>query len=232
MKIIDIPGITYEEPSLTFEAIEQRNKLIVESSRIAQIVDELDAENATAVLRDITARLAECETARKSIKAPIDELVFKIQDTAKTYAAPLLTEKDRLSRILGAYQQAQRDKAAREEREAREEAARIAREAAADIAAKQAAHGVDSPEAIQAEQQAAEAISVARQEVAAVVPKIEGTAVKRTWAWELVDINALFAARPDLVTLIPDKTAIRAALKKTQSIPGLRIFEDVKTIIR
>ncbi|WP_043588465.1 hypothetical protein [Geminisphaera colitermitum] len=233
MELITIPGLSYQAPSLTAEAIKARNALVAEAAGIITITDEITAGAAAAILKDIATSLASCEAARKLVKTPVDELAGKIQEVAKSYAGPLTNEKDRLSRILGAYQQAKREEHAKAEREAQEAAARIRDEEERKIEAAAFEHGENSAEVQQAVETGTQRVAEARQEIANVAaPKIEGTALKKTWAWELTDINALFAARPDLVTLTPDKTAIRAALKKTQSIPGLRIFEDVKTIIR
>jgi len=55
--------------------------------------------------------------------------------------------------------------------------------------------------------------------------KVAGIQTRTTWEYEVTDIQALFAARPDLVTLEPNPSAIRAALAADKPIPGLRYWQ-------
>jgi hypothetical protein len=51
---------------------------------------------------------------------------------------------------------------------------------------------------------------------------------KKFWNYEVTDIAALYKARPDLVKIEQKPREILAAVKVDQSIPGLRIFEDIQ----
>jgi hypothetical protein len=230
---LTLKGIECATLDLLPSAIEVRNKLVGEASSILVVSDAMDADAATAVLRDITAQIKICETTRTDIKGPVLELTRKIDGTAKEFAAPLEAEKTRLSRIIGAYQQAEREKAEKARREAAEEAQRIAREEAKKIAAAEIEHGADSEEAQAAQNKAADKVAEARVAVAnasAVQPA--GTAVKKTWKFLVEDINALAASHPELVVVTANTAAINAILKHNQSIAGLRVWQDVQTIIR
>lgn len=134
-------------------------------------------------------------------------------------------------------------------RKADEEAAQRAREAQALIdAARNAA------EAERIKQQAAEAAERARlaQERAAfdaeqaakaraaqvmnapvkAAPKIEGVSVRKVWRFEVTDIRALYAARPDLVDLIPRTREINTAIAAGTQIPGLKAWQEAETRVR
>lgn len=231
--ILTLTGLNHAQIDLVPTATQLRDKLASEARAIVSITDMIDADAATAVLRDLSAQINACEEARTEIGAPVLDLTRKINATAKDFAAPLEAEKTRLSRVLGAYQQAERDKAEKARREAAEEARRVAQEEAKKLASAEIEHGADSDEAKAATEQAANRIAEARVAVAqasAVQPK--GTAVKRTWKFEVTNIDELFAAKPDLVVLSPNTAAINAVIKNNQSIPGLRIWEDVQTIVR
>lgn len=58
------------------------------------------------------------------------------------------------------------------------------------------------------------------------------TTGKKFWNYEVTDIEALYKARPDLVELTVRKRETKAACQKTQTIPGLRIFEDMEIAAR
>lgn len=231
--LLTLSGLQHAQIDLAQSATEQRDDLIATIRTLAKIEDPIDADSAAALLRDVTTLLKTVESSRSEIKAPVLDLTRKIDATAKTFCAPLEEEKARLSRILGVYQQAERDKAAEALRKAQEEARRIAYGEAQKLAKVEAAHGLDSIEAKAANEAAADKVAEARVAVAqAAPPQPKGTAVKRTWKFEVQDIKALAASHPELVVVSPNTAAINAVIKHNQSIPGLRVWEDIQTIIR
>ena len=231
--LLALSGLQHAQIDLAQSATERRDDLIITASTIDKISDPIDADGAAAILRELQDLLKAVESSRGEVKAPVLELSRKIDATAKTFCAPLEEEKTRLSRLLGAYQQAERDKAAEAMRKAQEEARRIAYEEAQKLAKVEAAHGIDSAETKAANDAAAEKVAEARVAVAQVTPvQPKGTAVKRTWKFEVQDIKALAAAHPELVVVSPNTAAINAVIKHNQSIPGLRVWEDIQTIVR
>jgi len=56
--------------------------------------------------------------------------------------------------------------------------------------------------------------------------------VKKFRNYEVVDINAFASARPDLVKIEVKRRETLEALKQTQEIPGLRVFEDMQVTSR
>jgi hypothetical protein len=231
--LLALSGLQHAQIDLSQSATERRDDLLNTASTLDKIVDPIDADGAASILRDLHSLIKAVEESRKEVKAPVLDLASKIEATAKSFAAPLEEEKARLSRLLGAYQQAERDKAAEAVRKAQEEARRVAYEEAKKLAKVEAAHGIDSIETKAANDAAAEKVAEARVAVALVAPpQPKGTAVKRTWKFELQDIKALAAAHPELVVVSPNTAAINAVIKHNQSIPGLRVWEDIQTIIR
>lgn len=225
---IEPTAIVLEQASL-----DVRDKLLAESSFILSVADAMDADAATAVLREINGLIKTCEENRKDIGEPVLEITNKINGAAKEFSAKLEAEKARLSRIIGAYQQAERDKAEKARSEAAAEARRVADEQAKKIFAAEIESGADSAEAKAAADEAANKVAEARVAVAnasAIQPA--GTAVKKTWKFELTDIKALAASHPELVVVTPNTAAINAILKHNQSIAGLKVWQDVQTIIR
>ena len=228
-----ITGLANTQIDLAPEAIEARDDLVITASTLDKIEDAMDADAAAQILRDIAAQLKSCEAARTEIKGPVLDITRKIDATAKSFVAPLESEKDRLSRLLGAYQQAERDKAAEAMRKAQEEARRVAYEEAQKLAKVEAAHGIDSAETKAATVASAEKVAEARVAVAQVAPtQPKGTAVKRTWKFEVTNMSLLAAAHPELVVVSANTAAINAVIKHNQNIPGLRCWEDIQTIIR
>lgn len=61
-------------------------------------------------------------------------------------------------------------------------------------------------------------------------PKPQGAIVKRMLDYELRDVRALYAARPDLVELTPKRSLILAAISipNAPAIPGLYVFEHTR----
>jgi hypothetical protein len=64
-------------------------------------------------------------------------------------------------------------------------------------------------------------------------PKVDGLSVKRPWTFEVINIQRLSAARPELVNISPRTADINAAIRSGErDIPGLRVYEDVRVEVR
>lgn len=55
---------------------------------------------------------------------------------------------------------------------------------------------------------------------------------KKFWNFEVENIEELYKARPDLIELVVRKRETKEAVQRNQSIPGLRIFEDMEISAR
>jgi hypothetical protein len=71
-------------------------------------------------------------------------------------------------------------------------------------------------------------------QVPAVVPvRAEGQVTRAPWVFDVVDVQALLKARPDLVTVEASKSAINAAIRLgMRECPGLVIRQEVKAGVR
>lgn len=246
---LTLVGLGTPAVELTVEAKEARDGLIREANKVSTVADQIDADSAAALLRDMQTFLRMIEAGRKSVKQPVLDVGRQIDATAKELVQTVAAESDRISRLLGSYQAEQRrlaEERVREERrkleeQAREERRRIEEEARRQAARIRAAEDDQSRADAQAEAEKALAEQQARSQTAlaerqaalneVTPPKIDGTQVRVQWCFELVDIDALYKAAPHLCNIEPNGTAIRAVIKTNHSIPGLRIWKEEKTII-
>ena len=206
----------------------ERDLLLIDAASVHSVNDVFSAEVAMDVLRRLKNLLREVESARKEVKTPVLKLTRKIDEVAKSFTSEANEEAARLSRLIGAYQAAERAKAERARREAQQKAREAQQQAMAESARAESIEQYDS-----AIQKSAESVAEARAELAnlkANEPK--GTTLRKRWCFEVTDINRLYEHRPDLVRLEPNGEAIRAAIKTNQNIPGLRIWEEVSTTVR
>lgn len=224
---LTLTGLGTPQVELTIEATKARDGLLLEAARCRTVEDQIDADAAAGLLRDMQTFLRTIEAGRTAVKKPVLEVGRQIDATAKQLVQTLAVESDRVSRLLGSYQAEQRRLAEERVREERRRLEQEARERAAAIAAAETEEERD-----EAKEQAQVAIAERQTALAEVSPpKIEGTQVRVQWCFEVVDIKALYQAAPHLCTIEPNGTAIRAVIKTNQSIPGLRIWKEEKTII-
>ena len=235
---LTITGLQSTEIAIAPEARELRDKLIVEIREVISVSDAFDADVAADVLKRATQLSRGIESDRSTVKAPVLALGKKIDALAKEIVAELDGEIGRVSRVLGAYQLAEKQKAEAAERLARDEALRIQAEAEQN-ARKAAQAAPDDTAALAAasaimDTAAAKIVETRKSIVSTVAPKAAGTAVREDVCFEVDDIVALYAARPELVNLEPNGTAIRAICKANPKLqlPGLRHWTEAKTNIR
>lgn len=220
--LIEISNLAEVEVNLQPEAIQARDALLVRLSQATEVTDELDADYAADVLKEVTVAVKDMEATRKEVKAPVLDLGKRIDATAKDFATSLKSEKTRIEKMLGSWEANQRrirEEAQRKEREAQEAARKEAEQALAE--------GDDEAAA-----KAADKIAESKAVVEASAHRPEGTAVRETYKFEVENLDALFKAAPHLCKIEPDNTAIRAAIKKSQSIAGLRIWKEAKSYVR
>lgn len=235
---LTLTGLQSAEIAIAPEARELRDKLLVEIRDITAVSDAFDADVAVDVMKRATQLSRGIESDRSTVKAPVLALGKKIDALAKEITAEIDGEIGRVSRVLGAYQLAEKQKAEAAERLARDEARRI--QAEAEQQARKAAQAAPTDnEALAAASEimdtaAAKIVETRRAIVSTVAPKAADTAVRVDVCFEVNDIIALYAARPELVNLEPNGTAIRAICKANPNLqlPGLRHWTEAKTNIR
>ena len=235
---LTVTGLQAAEIAIAPEARELRDKLLVEIREVTAVSDAFDADVAADVLKRATQLTRGIEADRTTVKAPVLALGKQIDALAKEITAELNDEIGRVSRVLGSYQLAEKQKAEAADRLARDEARRI--QAEAEQKAREVAKAADSDtEALAAASQimdtaAAKIVETRKAIVSTVAPKAADTAVRVDVCFEVDDIVALYAARPELVNLEPNGAAIRAICKANPKLqlPGLRHWTEAKTNIR
>jgi hypothetical protein len=233
MEIIVSGSLPRPEVELSPSAFNAREVALSAASHIHGITCVSDLDDAAQALTRIKSLTRSIEESRKEVKAPVLEVSRRIDATAKDYLAPLEDEAKRLSILVGSYQEAERRKAER-----------VRQEAAAEQAAAMAEMQVKQREAVEAGDE--EAADAARAEaadriaesqlavIAAEGPRVDGITTRTSWKFEVVDIDALHASRPDLCTIEANGAAIRAIIKATggKPIAGLRIWQEAGAIVR
>lgn len=220
--LIQISELADTEISLLPEAEKLKKQLLNQARTVETITDAFEADCAADVLKNISTAVKDMEATRKEVKAPVLELGRRIDGVAKEWLSDLDAEKKRINRTLGDYQAEQdriRRDAERREREAQEKARREAEEALADGDEKAAA-------------EATEKIAESSAKVSKAAHRPEGVSVRTAYKFEVEDIDALFKAAPHLCKVEPDNAAIRAAIKKNQAIPGLRVWQESSAVTR
>ncbi len=234
--------------SIPPDAVAFRDGLVMESGGIMAVTDAVTQNHATAVAREIQAHLGDVEAARVALTAPLLEAQRKLMDLKKAHCGPLVTEKDRLGELVSAFQLAER------ERVAEQEAARLAeidwleqQRLAAISASATAAHAANAAQCEESQAQAdiAAADALQAQEqieaerravIVAPLPEVQkasGARTKTELDFEVLDIKALYAARPELCKPPEAKrSAIKATCTVNSKIPGIRFFETVSTDFR
>lgn len=236
MNYLAVSNIGQTSVAVVDEAKKRRDELLAEAATIISVTDQIDADAAGETLKALKEFTRAVEASRTDVKAPVLKLSRDIDGLAKELVAELDSQANRISRVLGAWQAEERRKAEEARRKAAEEEERIKREAAeamqkAQDEAPTSGHAAVAQAKIEAK--AVEAIVAVKQQAEEVVAlsRPAGATVRETWCFEVTDIKALYAAAPYLVNLEPNGTAIRAAIKNNQNIPGLRIWKEAKAII-
>lgn len=227
----------------------------VEEAQLCQAVNDPFTQGAaTESLRALVRIQKQVEDDRQLVKKPVLDLGRQIDGTAQTFLSDVNSEVVRLKGLLSSYEIEQRKKAEAErqrqieqqrkaqeaervrlveldrQRRETEEAARKAQQASTPQEATRALQA-----AVVAEEKAEALAAPVAQPVftAPVVHRAEGAVVQERWTFDLVDIHALYAARPDLVQLTPRTsvilTAIRAGLLE---IPGINIRKEINVGVR
>lgn len=225
----NIATIEQENPQREKFLISTVNELC-ESVDSVMIFSRPDLSHATDLLKMIKQRYKEFDGERTGMVKPFNEGVKKINARFKSILEPLEKAETELKSKMVQFQDA-------EEKRTREEAKIAVAQAAKQAAEETARQQKDAEEASDGEYDRA-ALPEIPPPTPIVIPQHKPTTygqtgavstVKKQWTFELVDIKALAAARPDLVQVDPVK--INQEIRgRGGDIPGLRIFE--KSIIQ
>lgn len=215
-------------------AVKKKETLLADAASIAVVSDAFTQEMAASTLRDLKGMLKVVEDSRQAVKAPVLDLGKQIDAKAKDFVEQITIEANRIQSLLTKFTIEQRRLAEEAERQRQAELRRIESEK------QKAAEALFLAEN-KADEQAAikQAETLKQQEVAvkqapAVIPtKAAGMIVRDVWKFEVTDAHAVYAAKRDLIKLVPDSMAIsRAIAGGMKECAGLRIWQETQTGVR
>ncbi len=225
-------------------AVQKRDTLIANSSAVTIVSNDDQQEAAVDHMRRIKAMLNNTEDARKTVKAPVLNLGKRIDDIAKTFCERLTGELDRLTKLVGGYQEKQRKLIAQQEAARAAEVARLAHEedearkrlAKAEKAAARPSAGLSEVEAAAVAEhdlfEAARQTAVVAAAPPAEVTRTSGMVQRTVVEFEITDHAKLYALRPHWFELVPKRAVIRAEITKDTRLDGLRVWEETKVGVR
>jgi hypothetical protein len=187
------------------EAIQRKAEILTNSATITAVADNDDSARAQYHTRQLAAMRIEVEKSRKLVKEPVNRIGKMIDQAAAEFLIEINAEEGRIKQLVGKHaEEVLRIKAEKEAAErAAFEAARAAREAAEEggIAA-----------VIAAKRAAAEKLEASNEVAATKVA--EG--VRFAWDFEVTDIEAVYRAVPQLVSLEVKRSAVLAWLRSLE----------------
>lgn len=239
--------------SLTPEFHLVKARALETARAVDAVTDKETMDLATKALVQVSAILKTLEDSRTAVKAPVLKIAKEIDAIAKEAAEDLGREKARLKASTEAYyrEEARKAEAARRlaeklaeaKRQKEEEIIRAQQEEQRKLE-EAARKSNDAAERERLQQEAAERARLAdeaarrQEEIEAkevkAPAKSDGMIVRKVWKHRVLDLHALYKARPDLVTLEPKTNAINSAIRQggEREIPGLEIYEEIDTTVR
>ena len=241
--------------ALSPEANETRIELLAKSQSVVAVTNDDEKSVATIVIRELDAHLRAIEEAREAVKRPFLEIGRKIDQMAREHTEALTMHRKRLSSATAMY-------AVEKYRLARAEAERLRAEQEAEVRRQQVLRDAEIKRQLEEKQRIeAEAAKVAAsgedgadleaelmRETAAqlaepppppvapapiiVAPAVEAKGIRKDIAVEVFDIDALYKAFPAFVTLTPNLSMIKAAIKNNAKLPGVRHTETAAVVAR
>lgn len=223
------------------EFLEAKLNALQQSKSVESIANSMQQGFALLSLAAIDGLIKQVEASRVDVKSGPLELCKRIDGIAKSATSDLSVEKERLKTILATYQrkldeEERARKKAEQERLAAIELERLAALRKAEEAAKALAPQEAAKVVAKAEAESTKAAQQAQQQVLAAAPvvrKPENTTIRRPWRYEILDLNALHKAHPELVDLTPRARDILNRINAgAREIPGLRIYQAVEVSTR
>ena len=216
--LITHPKINGVNIEIIAEAEQMKIEALMSSKGIQTVDDGFEATIAAEAQSALRHLIKGIEESRKDAKAPVLEIGRQIDGVAKDYIEDVKAEESRIAKLLGAFQIVERDKKIAAERQARIQEQQVMAEAAQLLYAD--SDNTDLLDDAQAH------IATLRKEAASKHDAVAGVKVRKTIKFEVESEAKLMAARPDLFS--PNESKIRAALKLTITIPGIKAWEEIK----
>jgi hypothetical protein len=195
----------------------QWNGFAIQAERTAASIEiACDEEDSMAIdsMSEITRFKKDVEAARKSEVSPFNELVKRINDLFRPITESLEVAERAIKDKRTFYLKEKERVRQAEEAKRLEEYNRKLEEERKKAAEEKREQKIVTPP------------PVILQAPSTTHGSTGSSSARKFWNYEVLDIAELAKARPDLVKMEPKAMAILSAAKITQTIPGLRIFED------
>lgn len=231
LRLVGTDGVTVE---VVPSAIERRDSAVGWAEILTEVTTPEKRVLADDARRDLKAIEKSVESARTEVKAPVLEIGRKIDAAARDFLDPVIAQGIRLGALVDEFVAEGRRKAAEEAARIAEEQrkakaiedARIAEQRRLEEAAR-VANLPPPPPLPTAPAVVIQAPAVVEQ------PRPSGSVEREVWEFEVLDIAALYAARPELCKIDARTADInRVIASGARDIPGLRIFSQLKTGVR
>ena len=187
------------------EAIIRKSELLKHSSEITAVNSNDDSARAQYHTRHLAAMRIEVEKSRKLVKEPVNRIGKMIDQAAADFLIEITAEEGRIKQLVGKHaEEVLRIKA---EKEAAERAAFEAARAAREVAEEGGIAAV-----LAAKRATAEKLEASNQVAATKIA--EG--VRFAWDFEVTDIEAVYRAVPELVSLEVKRSAVLLWLRSLE----------------
>jgi hypothetical protein len=203
------------------DAQERKDQLIEAAAAITMVTSNDESAAAQFYSRRLAAMRIEVEKCRKAVKEPVNRIGKLIDKTAADFVAGIDAEEKRITRLVGQHAtEVARLKAEKEAEERRAfEEARAAREAA-EAAAEAAANTgkiADVIAAKAAERERQDALAARMDASAEVATTRVADGVRFAWDFEVMDVQAVYQAAPDLCSLEIKRAAVLTWLRELEA---------------
>lgn len=234
MNELIVHGVNKIQIAIAPEVFVLREKALANAKLIGKITSAPTREMAFESLKEMTAISKAMEAARKKEKSPIDKIVKELQSVCADFQSPMEPEIKRISEEVGAYDLKLRQEAEEIDRQRRIELAKLeAEKIKADEAialAAQSGKAEELQKALDAKKELKE--DILQSMVPIKADKLEGSALRQDWEYEIKDIELLEKSRRDLGDWVPSKSKIKAALERGETIPGIEAKKVAKMNVR
>jgi len=222
--------------SITHEALMERDEIALRAFFITAITDAAQNNAAREAAVEIRRYIKAVEANRTSLTKPLLDAQKTMKALADQHVAPLGQELLRLETLAGDFlvadqRRVAREEAARQEAYQKAEAERKAAEQASLAAAAAIITEEQLDVALKKEQVAIAAEASVQQIIQAPTPRLDkasGQSLKKVLRYEVTDIGALAAARPDLVRIEPNCSGIQSTCIPEIPVPGLKLWWEMK----
>jgi hypothetical protein len=228
------------ELTIATEAEGQKQELLALAATVAHVQDNDESARAQFASRKLAQMRIAVEKCRKEVKEPVNRIGKLIDAKAKEFVAEIEADEKRITKLVGDHAAEVARLKAEKEREERRlmEEARAKREAEEAAAAKAQSTGKisDIIAAKKAEEERRAALDERMAASTAVATTNVADGVRFAWDFEVVDIDRLYKAHPDLVKLEVRRAETIAQIKQaaeggadmeesTWAVIGIRPFQ-------